>query len=153
MDRTTLVDKQCVDGQRLIEILVKNEFDVQAAAWIKTSDDAGWCLYIASSTVDTKGSFSAYLEIQSVIQKMPKTSIGPLDVKLLSATHVLVADIERIYQRFPAPLQTHFGGSELGKMNIEDALIYPPVSTRLIKQTSRPRSRTTAGKRAVKSEL
>ena len=116
MDRTTLVDKQCVDGQRLIEKLVKNKFDVQAAAWIKTSDDAGWCLYIASATVDTKGSFSAYLEIQSAIQKMPKTSIGPLDVKLLSATHVFVADIERIYQRFPAPLQTHFGGAQLGEM-------------------------------------
>ena len=151
MDRTTLVDKQCVDGQRLIEKLVKNEFDVQAAAWIKTSDDAGWCLYIASSTVDTKGSFSAYLEIQSAIQKMPKTSIGPLDVKLLSATHVFVADIERIYQRFPAPLQTHFGGAQLGKMSIEDALIYPPPSHSAVPKTQR-RSRSSARKRTVKAE-
>lgn len=75
MDRTTLVDKQCVDGQRLIEKLVKSEFDVQAAAWIKTSDDAGWCLYIASATVDAKGYFSAYIEVQSVIKKCPKRQL------------------------------------------------------------------------------
>ncbi len=151
MDRTTLVTEQRDDGQRLLSELIKNGFDVQAAAWIKTSDDGHWSLFIASRQVDDKGFFTAYRDAQRIIRGMSNLAVGPFDVKLLSASHPLVADVQSMYQRFPAPLQTQFGGSELGKMSIEDALIYPPVSARPARRKSTS-SRRSSGKRAVKSE-
>ena len=150
MDRTTLVTEQRDDGQRLLDELIRNGFDVQAAAWIKASDDSRWSFFIASQAVDDKGFFQAYRDVQRIIRGTSNLSVGPFDVKLLSASHPLVADVQRIYQRFPAPLQTQFGGSELGKMSIEDALIYPPVSTRPVRRKSTS-SRRSSSKHTVKS--
>ena len=152
MDRTTLVSEQRDAGQCLIDKLVRIGFDVQAAAWIKTSDDGQWCLYIASQVVDSNGFFSAYREVQTTIRKMPNLAIGPFDVKLVSASDPLVAHVQRLYAKFPAPLQTQFGGSQLGKMNIEEALIYPPVSAPTAKPQKRPRSTIHSTKSVVKSK-
>lgn len=140
MDRTTLVSEQRDAGQCLIEKLVGTGFDVKAAAWIKTSDDEQWFLYVASQVVDDKGFFAAYRQAQTTIRKMPNLAIDPFDVKLVSASDPLVTDVQKLYQRYPAPLQTHFGGSQLGKMNIEEALIYPPISAPLISRQKRLRS-------------
>lgn len=149
MDRTTLVGEQREDGQALLDKLAKRGFDIQAAAWIKTSDDGQWFLYIASEVVDEKGYAAAYRDLQAVIRGMPDFAVGPFDVRLLTASHALVADVKKLYQRFPAPLQTQFGGSELGKMNIEEALIYPPVSSPAT--TAKRRARSSSGKRVAKS--
>ena len=152
MDRTTLVGEQRDDGQVLIEKLAKGGFDIQAAAWIKTSDDGHWFLYIASQVVDEKGYAAAYRDVQAVIGGMPYFAVGPFDVRLLSAAHALVNDVQKLYQRFPAPLQTQFGGSQLGKMNIEEALIYPPVTVPTVKPLKRPRSKIHSSKSVVKSK-
>ncbi len=152
MDRTTLVTEQRDDAQCLIEKLAKNDFDVTAAAWIKTSDDGQWFLYIASQVVDEKGYAAAYREVQTTIRNIPKFSIGPFDVRLVSSSHALVSDVKKLYTKFPASLQTQFGGSQLGKMNIEEALIYPPVLASTASPLKRPRSTIRSSRSVVKSK-
>ena len=151
MDRATLVSEQRDDGQVLIEKLAMNGFDIKAAAWIKMSDDGQWHLYIASDVVDEKGYAAAYQDIQAVIRGMPDFEVGPFDVRLLSSSHALVADVQKLYQRFPAPSLTQFGGSQLGKMNIEEALIYPPIKDGALKPLRKTRSKISSTKSVAKS--
>ena len=151
MDRTELVVEQCDEGERLVEQLQTDEFNIEAAAWIKTSDDGQWFLYLASKMVDEKGLAAAYRVVQAAIRQMSRRYLDPFDVKLVSASHPLVSDVQKIYERFPARIQTQFGGAQLGGMSIVEALIYPPSlptkqKKRLVSQ------RPGAGKRVVKSE-
>lgn len=150
MDRTTLVSEQRADAQRLIEKLVDDGFDVTAAAWIKPSDVGKWSLYIASRVVDDQGEFAAHLAVQMTIRSMSKLAIGPLGLRLVSASHPFVADVKNLYQRFPELGQTEYGSLVLGKMSIEDAYIYPPVVPPTTNGKKRARRMSPSRQRAVK---
>ena len=52
MDTELLVENRIDDGQRLLIELVRDGFDVSAAAWLKTSEEGLWFLYIGSKSVD-----------------------------------------------------------------------------------------------------
>lgn len=151
MDRTTLVSEQRADAQRLIEKLVDVGFDLRAVAWIKTSGAGKWVLYIASQVVDDQGYFAAYLAVQTTIRNMSDLAVGPFDVQLVSASHPLVTDVQKLYQRFPELRQMEFSGPELGKMSIEDAYIYPPVPPPT-NEKKRARRKSASRKRVVKAE-
>ena len=153
MDRTTLVTEQQRDGQFLLETLVKGGFAIQAAAWIKTSDTGKWFLYIASPVVDEQGYFNAYREVQATIRNFSNCAVGPFDVRLVGATHPLVGDVQKQFERFPVPRQIQFGGAELGRMSIEEAEIYPPISLSPINRKRRTRATSSSSKRVVKSNL
>ena len=150
MDRTILVSEQRADAQRLIEKLVDDGFDVTAAAWIKPSDVGKWSLYIASQVVDDQGAFAAQFAVQTAIRSMSNLAIGPLGLRLVSASHPFVADVQQLYQRFPDLRQTEFGGLVLGKMSIEDAYIYPPVVPPTTNGKKRARRTSPPRQRAVK---
>jgi len=55
VDIITLVERRIDDGRRLIELLTQKGIDVTAAAWVLTSEDGNWFLYIASKDVDKSG--------------------------------------------------------------------------------------------------
>lgn len=128
MDQITLVENQISDGQRLIQQLAAENFDVTAACWAKTSEEERWFLYIASKAVDDLGLFGAYRTVHLVIRAMPDLWVDPFEVKLLGATDPITKDLLKFQSRSPSRAPTRFWGTHLGGVAVEAAYVYPPVS-------------------------
>jgi hypothetical protein len=50
MDAELLVDDQIAQGKSLIEQLIKDNFNVSVAFWVKATDDGSWQLHIVGSS-------------------------------------------------------------------------------------------------------
>ena len=128
MDQATLVGNQIEDASRLIEQLRQDNFDIAAAFWVKTADDGQWFLYIASDAVDKLGLSNAYRAVLRTIGRMPDLWIDPLDVKLISPAKPMARDVVKIQKDYAKTIPTRYRGSQLGKVSIENAYIYPPIA-------------------------
>src|SRR5713226_7505744 len=93
MDTDTLVENQIDDGRKLVAQLFRNNCDVTAACWVKTSEEGRWFLYIASTAVDEKGPTAAYREVYGVLRSMELQGISMFDVKLISPTNPIARDV------------------------------------------------------------
>src|SRR5262249_61071256 len=71
MDTDTLVEKLIDDGRKLIEELPQRGFEVSAAFWAKTSEDAPWRFYIVSPVVDAEGLTKAYRRLYPLVPALP----------------------------------------------------------------------------------
>ena|SRR5208337_825455 len=60
MDTELLVECQFDDGQRLVDQLIRDDFEISVAFWLKTSEEGLWHLYIASPFVDEERLGVAY---------------------------------------------------------------------------------------------
>ena len=128
MDRISLVDRRIDDGQKLILQLARDGFDVTAAFWLKPSEDDWWNLYIATKVVDDNGPAIAYRALQKSQQKLIGTTISLADVKLIGPSNPITRDVRKIRRRYSGSAPISFGGAQLGNVNVEEALIYPPPS-------------------------
>jgi hypothetical protein len=136
-DKNTVVSQLAEDGKQLMGALVKEGFDVQAAFWMKPTDDEKWFLYLASPMVDDKGPAAAYRFVHRVLRNMSNTLIEPLEIKVLGLNDSITSDVlARITPkvanspyavRNPPPYRgmTWFGGATLGGISIDGAYIYP----------------------------
>jgi hypothetical protein len=127
MDQVSLVDRRIDDGQRLIEQLLRDNFDVTVACWLKMSEEDWWHLYIASKVVDERGPAEAYRALQSSLQQLSGTTISLTDVKLIGASHPIARDVLKIQKRYSGGAPIPFGGAQFGGIIVEEALIYPPA--------------------------
>jgi hypothetical protein len=122
VDSVALVENQIVDGRRFIELLGLKEIDIMAAAWVKTSDEGIWFLYLATEEVDKKGLSAAYREIYGVLRsEMPDASFSTSEVKLIAKAHPITKDISATRDDRVPNASIRFGGSMLGGLGIEDA--------------------------------
>jgi hypothetical protein len=128
MDQIALVEKQIIDGQRLVAQLVREGFPVTAACWVNASEASQWHLYLASPVVDDEGSIKAYRRIHAVIRQMPQPFwVGPFDVKVIGATSPVAQAVQDVHRQYPGKVPTRYRGARLGDLSIEEAHIYPPV--------------------------
>jgi hypothetical protein len=138
MDKNTVVSEQTESGERLIEALATDGFDVRVAFWAKLVDEGKWYLYLASPMVDDKGPAVAYRLVHGILRKMPDLWIDPLEIRVVGLNDSLTeAALEAIKPRVPDspyavrnprpyPGMTWFGESTLGGVSIDGAYIYPP---------------------------
>jgi hypothetical protein len=124
MATDSLVNEQIDFGRRLISDLRSVGFDVTAAFWVKTSYDGTWSLYIASTLVDTIGRDRAYEKLYAELTKSLAVWLSRPDIKLIGVNHPIAADVVAIQGTAGAPLDTRFGGDQLGDLFIEDAYFY-----------------------------
>ena len=134
-----MVNEQTESGKRLIKRLVAAGFDVQLAFWAKPTEEGKWFLYLASPVVDEKGPRIAYRLVHDVMRTLPDPWIDPLDVKVVGLNDSLAEAASAVIRPKvpnsaytvqnpkPFPGMTRFGGSTLGGVSIDGALIYPPV--------------------------
>lgn len=129
MDKSTLVESQVRDGQKLVEQLAQLGFPMTAAFWLKIDPDSRWKLHIASPAVRSEGSRKAYIRVNRVIRQMPPPfAVEPLDMQLDEPKDPFAVDVRTIQQRYPDHGPISHGGL-LGGVGIEGALIYPlPVT-------------------------
>jgi hypothetical protein len=130
MDTGTLVRELREDGQKLVDRMRQNGFEVTTAFWLKPSQDDRWRFYVVSPLVEQEGPSKAYANLHPLIYQMPQPfSIDPLEVKLIGPTDPLAQDILAAQSRIPGPrfADIHWAGN----MSIEDAYLYAlpsPVS-------------------------
>lgn len=141
MDQDTVVNEQIDSGERLIEALSAEGFNVGVGFWAKPTEEGKWFLYLASDLVDSDGPAVAYRLVHDVMRKTPDLWIDPLEVKVLGLKDSLALDAMNVTRpkvpdspfavRTPKPFQgmTRFGGATLGGVSIDGAYIYPPSAT------------------------
>src|SRR5947207_789883 len=99
MDKTILVEHQINDGQKLVDELPQQGFDVPAAFWIKTSYDGRWHFYIVSPIADTNGRVEAYRQLNQLVRDMPPLWIDPMEIKLIGASDPIAQDVIAVLSR------------------------------------------------------
>jgi len=129
MDQGTLVEQLIDDGRKLIEQLLQKGEDIKAAAWIKTSEDGTWFLYLALPGIDDEGPRIAYRRISVVERQMPQPFLLDWkDVKVIDSKNRLAVAAMDYQRRHRAKNVLPYLGDHLGGVSIEGAYIYPPMT-------------------------
>jgi hypothetical protein len=133
MAATSLGENLFDDGQKLVEELPRQGFEVTAAFWIKAAEDDQWYFYTVSPAVENEGLAQAYRRLHTLIRQMPPPFwIDPLEVKLIGPDDPIARDVLAVLGRAPGPKGSpiRWGGKRLGNVNLEGAYLYPsPVPT------------------------
>ena len=127
MDTQTLVDDKIHDGQRFITLLVRNNFDVKVACWVKTSEEDDWFLYVASGEVDKKGLAAAYREAYRVLGTLDTPWITASQLKLVRSDDPIVADVQETQHLLTAAFPAISHRPQLGDLSTQEVYIYPDV--------------------------
>lgn len=139
MDQDTLVTDRLERGRRIVETVGAAGFEVRLAFWAKVVEDDKWYLYMVSPFVDAHGPLAAYGIVLAALNPIPGLDIGAFDIRVLGVEDSLaeaarLATVQRGRAAAFAPADpklparmTHYNGSTLGGVAVEDVLIYPPV--------------------------
>jgi hypothetical protein len=128
MDTVTLVTEKIDDGDKLVQKLSAEGFEISAAFWIHPTDASRWRFYIVSSAVESDGAAKAYRRLHAIARQLPQPSwIDPLEVKLIAPSHPMAHDVFAVLKRTPGPKGSpiHWAGTWLGDMSIDGAYFYP----------------------------
>jgi hypothetical protein len=126
MDTELLVESQIDEGQGLVDQLIRDNFDISVAFWVKTSEEGMWHFYIASPSVDEGLLGEAYRKVYASLGKIPNSWVSPSDIKLVNDMNPIARDAVEVRSRFPARIPARFRGRRLGGLSITEAYIYPP---------------------------
>jgi len=127
MDTELLVEDQIDDGQWLIEQLVKDDFEVSAAFWLKRSEDALWELFVASPLADTENRGRGYHKIYTALDEISNSSVTPSNITLIDDKDPIARSAIELRDRRSAKTPTKYHGNRLGTLSIKEAYIYPKV--------------------------
>ena len=127
MDTQTLVDDKIHAGQRFITLLVRNNFAVKVACWVKTSEEDDWFLYVASGEVDKKGLAEAYREAYRVLEELDIPWITASQLKLVRSDDPIVADVQETQHLLTAAFPTISHRPQLGDLSTQEVYIYQDV--------------------------
>jgi len=129
VDTQLLVESRIDDGHRLLVEFVRGSLDVTAAAWIKSSDEGLWHLYVGSTSVSAGKLADAYRKVYSCMARVPKQIIELSEVKLLPAENPLVQELIAVRDRRPGwRIPPRFGGKKLGGDAFDQAYVYPRIT-------------------------
>jgi hypothetical protein len=139
MGQEVLVDAHVQMGEHYLKQLRATGFPVEGAFWAALAEES-WYLYVVTPLVDKKGTRDTYTELIAHESKFAEQSLDGFDVRVVSpndAMALAVAELVRpkpgpgpfgIKNPKPYPGMTRFNGSRLGGVDVEGALIYPPLS-------------------------
>jgi hypothetical protein len=127
MDQRPLVENQIDDGFKLARTLVAEGFDVAAAFWVCPSEDGEWVLYLASRMVDESGPSVAYRKVADALRTLEDPWVSMSEIKVIGERNPITQDVLGIMRKHPGPMATRSRRPLLGKMEIEEAYIYPPL--------------------------
>lgn len=125
MDTDLLVENKIEDGERLIRQLIRDQFEVGVAFWVKINEDGLWYLYIASTSVDAKKMGEALHKVYAALDNIPACSITPTEITLLTSTDPIAQDAEALRDRYPSREPKPYRGQRLANLATEEVLIYP----------------------------
>jgi hypothetical protein len=113
------------DGQRLVDQLVSDGFEVSVAFWVRTSDESSWSLYIASPSVDSERLGVAYRQVFASLNNLTRSSVSPSDIKLVNESNPIARNAIDVRKDIPDEEPISYGGKRLDGLQIKEAIIYP----------------------------
>jgi hypothetical protein len=132
MDTATLVDVQIADGQKLIEQLALDGFDVSVAFWLKfkSGENDPWFFYVVSNRVDEVGLQAAYRAVHKSVQKI-SAPWGPFisrsELRLVGVNDPIGKDVRSIQKQYSDRRPIRDRDVRLANAEIEEVYIYPPM--------------------------
>ena len=128
MDQSPLVNEQIDAGQRLIQKF--NSYQpVQSAFWLREVDSAEWYLYIISPQIDDSNFDLAYGEVIRLTSQSPSPWLDPFQVKVAGTNNPLAVAVDKIQQKYQAPLPTRLRNRMLGGIYVDEGYIYEPLNS------------------------
>jgi hypothetical protein len=127
MDTDLLVENKIDDGQRLLNELVRNQFEVSVAFWAKRSEEGLWHLWIASSAVDANHAGEALSKVYAAMTKIPDCQVTPMDISVVNNMSPIAMDAIAVRDRRPSRKLVRFSGRRLGNLETQEGFIYPRV--------------------------
>jgi hypothetical protein len=127
-----LVDSRIDDGERVVDQLIRDNFEVTVAFWVKLGEYAPWHLYIASPMVKAEKPGQAYPALYASLSKIPNSSVQLSDIKLVNDANPIARDAIMLRLQYPGMMPTKFPGKSLGDLSIEEVYVYPLPSKRQV---------------------
>ena len=113
MDQEVLVTEQIEAGRKFID-----EFDkirpVQAAFWLKATEDSSWYLYVVSDQITDENFDVAYGEVLTLAPNIRDPNFDPFRVKVIGIDDPLAKAALDIYRQFPGAFRRAFALGNLG---------------------------------------
>src|SRR5258708_7077900 len=125
MDSNLLVERGIEDGAKLIRQLIRDQFPVEVALWVKINEDGLWRLYMASSLVDPKNFGETLRIVYAALDKIPHCSITPSEITLLNAGEAIARDAVKLRDRYPGDSPKPLRGLRLGNTTTHEVYVYP----------------------------
>lgn len=124
MDQSPLVSEQIDAGARFLRAF-GTYVPVQAAFWIKESEEGEWSLYVASDQITDDNFDVAYGEVVRLAGQLQDPWFDPFQVKLIGIHDSLAQAALDIRRRYPGRTPTHIHGKTLGGLGVEEVYVYP----------------------------
>ena len=129
MDTGPLVGEQIEDGQKIIDQLVADGFDLTVACWVRFRESAEheWFFYLISERVDKDGSQAPGLPVHQAMHRMPSLRspwITAFELRIVGLNDPVAKEVLAFRARYPG--RAWFPGANLGSHTIVLAYIYPP---------------------------
>lgn len=128
MDTELLVDDHVEDGRRLLTELASQGFEISIAFWVRAREEDLWVFYIASPQVGRVSIGDVYRIVYAALGRLTNASITLSNVKLIAPDNPIAVDAMAVRKRFPASIASRYNGKRLGRLAIEEAYIYPPIT-------------------------
>lgn len=114
-----------IDAGRTFLTEFEKKIPIQAAFWIKDSEEGRWYLYVASDQINDHNIKVAYGEVLRIARTMRDPNFDPFQVKAIGADNPLARAAMDVLQRYPGRLATHFHSRVFGGVGVEEGYIYP----------------------------
>src|SRR5688572_23132200 len=125
MDTDVLVESKIEDGDALIRQLIRDQFEVRVAFWVKRTEEGLWYLYLASSSDSAEKLNEAYRIVYEALTKIPECSVLPSEIKVITGTDPIAREAVAWRDRNPSREPKRFHGKRLGNLTTEELCIYP----------------------------
>jgi hypothetical protein len=124
MDQGSLVTEQIDAGAKLASEFGKRT-PLQAAFWLKESEDREWYLYLVSDRIDDTNFDVAYAEVIRLLGRGPHIWLDPFQVKVAGADDPVAKAVIDIQRMYPSPLATRLRNRLLGGVSVDEVYLYP----------------------------
>lgn len=129
MDKTTLVERDFLDGEMLIRELEHAQINVHSAFWLYDSEADRWRLIIASEIEDFYSPKKAYTHIWNVLKEMTNKGIeigfSFDNISVMSPKDPLIKALSMTIKTGPEDIcGIRFSRNRIGNSYIDDSYIY-----------------------------
>jgi hypothetical protein len=126
MDQGPLVSEQIKAGEELAREFHKWT-PLDAAFWLKESEEGQWFLYLASDQINDSNFDLAYGEVLRVLGPGPHPWLDPFQVKVRGSDAPVVKAVLMIQHELSTRFATRLRNRMLGGVSVEEIYIYPSV--------------------------
>jgi hypothetical protein len=125
MDTDVLVETKIEDGERLIRHLIRDQFSVEIAFWVKASEEGLWQLWIASPSADPANLGEALHKAYATLTRIPDCTVAPSEITLVTDRDPMAREALALRDRSPSREPRQYHVQRLGKRAINGLWIYP----------------------------